>query len=317
MGPCLVAVIIIRAVPARGARLDPDLILGAHVPMAGGLVKAPGRGTDIGADAIQIFTRSQLQWRADPVGAEEALAFRAAVAASGLRAVLAHGSYLVNLASPDPAALARSRAAFVADMERCQALGVRFLIFHPGAHMGSGEATGLATIATSLDHVMERAQAPDVHPTLEVTAGQGSSLGHRFEQIAAVLALMKRPECARVCLDTCHLLAAGYDLATPRGHAETLRRFERVLGLQRLAAIHMNDARQGLGSHADRHAPIGKGCLGLDAFRRIVRDPRLRGVPMILETPGGLAAWAGEITLLRRLARSAPGAPQGALARRR
>lgn len=274
--------------------------------MAGGLEKAPARGAAIGADAIQIFTRSQLQWRAEPIRRDEALAFRAAVAASGLGVVVAHGSYLVNLASPDADALARSRAAFVADMERCHALGIRWLIFHPGAHMGAGEAVGLATIAASLDHVIERAQAPDVHPTLEVTAGQGSSLGHRFEQIAAILARMKRPERARVCLDTCHLLAAGYDLATPHGYAETLHRFERVLGLPSLAAIHLNDARQGLGSHADRHAAIGKGFLGLATFRRIVRDPRLRSVPMILETPGGLDAWAGEITLLRRLVRPAP-----------
>jgi deoxyribonuclease-4 len=297
-------------VPPRSAVLEADLIVGAHVPMAGGLEKAPGRGAAIGADAIQIFTRSQLQWRAEPIRPDEAVAFRAAVAAAGLRGVVAHGSYLVNLASPDPAALVRSRAAFVADMERCHALGVRWLIFHPGSHMGAGEAAGIANIAASLDHALERARAPDVHPTLEVTAGQGSSLGHRFEQIAAVLALMKRPERARVCLDTCHLLAAGYDLATPHGYAETLRSFECELGLPSLAAIHLNDARQGLGSHADRHAPLGKGFLGLAAFRRIVRDPRLRGVPMILETPGGLEAWASEITLLRRLVGHSAGGPR-------
>lgn len=275
--------------------------------MAGGLEKAPARGAAIGADAIQIFTRSQLQWRAAPIRRDEAAAFRAAVSASGVRAVVAHGSYLVNLASPDAAALARSRAAFVADMERCHALGIRHLIFHPGAHMGAGEAAGLATVAASLDHALERADAPDVHATIEVTAGQGSCLGHRFEQIDAILARMRRPEGVRVCLDTCHLLAAGYDLATPRGHEETLRSFETVLGLSRLAAVHLNDARLGLGSHVDRHAPIGKGTLGLSAFRRIVRDPRLRDVPLILETPGGLDAWAAEITLLRRLAGRARG----------
>jgi deoxyribonuclease-4 len=272
--------------------------------MAGGLEKAPARGAAIGADAIQIFTRSQLRWRAEPIHADEAAAFRSAVAASGLRTVVAHGSYLVNLASPDAAALARSRAAFVADMERCQALGIRHLIFHPGAHMGAGEDKGLARVAASLDDALARAEAPEVHPTIEVTAGQGSCLGHRFEQIEEILARMKRPERARVCLDTCHLLAAGYDLATPRGYDETLRGFERRLGLPRLAAIHLNDAREGLGSHADRHAPIGRGRLGLPAFRRIVRDPRLSEVPLILETPGGLDAWTGEIALLRRLAGS-------------
>jgi deoxyribonuclease-4 len=273
------------------------------VPTSGGLALAPARAAAIHAEAIQIFTRSQLQWRARPIEPEEAAAFRAATAAHGLRAVVAHGSYLVNLASPEPGALARARDAFVADMERCHALGIRSLIFHPGAHLGAGEAAGLAAVAASLDHVLERTPGLDVRPALEITAGQGSSLGHSFEQLAAILEGARHAERVDVCLDTCHLLAAGYDIVTASGYEATLRSFDRIVGLRRLAAVHLNDARRERGSHADRHAPIGEGHLGLAFFRRIVRDPRLRGLPLILETPGGLPKWKRELALLRRLAR--------------
>jgi deoxyribonuclease-4 len=279
-------------------------LLGAHVSTAGGLALAPARAAAIRAEAIQIFTRSQLQWRARPIEPEEAAAFRAAMAASGLRAVVAHGSYLVNLASPEPGALARSRDAFVAEMERCHALGIRSLIFHPGAHLGAGEAAGLAAVAASLDCILERTQGLEVRPTLEITAGQGSSLGHSFEQLAAILERVRLGQRVDVCLDTCHLLAAGYDIVTPSGYEATLLAFDRLVGLRRLAAMHLNDARRERGSHADRHAPIGEGHLGLAVFRRIVNDPRLRGLPMILETPGGLPKWTQELALLRRLQRT-------------
>jgi deoxyribonuclease-4 len=276
-------------------------LLGAHVPTSGGLALAPARGNAIRADAIQIFTRSQLQWKARSVAPEEAAAFREATAASGLRAVVAHGSYLVNLASPEPRALERSREAFVAELERCHALGIGCLIFHPGAHLGAGEAAGLATVAASLVHVLERTEGVEVSLALEATAGMGSSLGHSFEQLAAILELVKGAARVRVCLDTCHLFAAGYDIASPAGYESTLRAFERTVGLARLAALHLNDSRRELGSRADRHAPIGAGHLGLATFRRIVRDARLRGLPMLLETPGGLPAWKRELALLRRL----------------
>lgn len=290
------------APPGAGGSPASVTLLGAHVPTAGGLAKAPAHGHSIGATAIQIFTRNQVQWAARPVAAEEAAAFRAALDGSGVGMVVAHGSYLVNLASPEAELRARSRAAFVADLARCHALGIPYLIFHPGAHMGAGEAVGLRTLVRSLDHVLARATALDVVPLLEVTAGQGSTLGHRFEHLAEVLARVRAPERLGVCLDTCHLFAAGYDIAGERGYEDTLARLERLVGLERVRALHLNDAKKGLGSRLDRHAPIGAGGLGLDVFRRLLRDPRLSGRPMVLETPGGLDGWRREIALLRELA---------------
>jgi deoxyribonuclease-4 len=277
-------------------------LLGAHVSTSGGLAKAPARGREIRADAIQIFTRNQVQWRAKPIAAEEAADFRAALGDSGLRRVVAHASYLVNLASPDPQALRRSREAFLADMERCEALGVSHLIFHPGAHLGSGEDAGLTTVAQSLDWVLERA-GNAVRPLIEVTAGQGSCVGHSFEHLASILARTRRADRVGVCLDTCHMLAAGHDIATRLGYRRSFGQFGRTVGFDKLEAFHLNDAKRPLGSRLDRHECIGKGFLGRATFRRLVRDRRFRGTPMILETPAGMAGWKKEIALLRRLAR--------------
>jgi len=275
-------------------------MLGAHVPTAGGLARAPENGRAIGARAIQIFTRNQLQWAGRPLGKKEAAEFRAAVAASGVRVVLSHGSYLVNLASPHGPSLRRSRAAFRNEMRRCHLLGIPYLVFHPGAHLGAGEAVGLANVARSLDQVLER-PAYDVMPLVEVTAGQGSCIGHRFAHLAEILDRVKSPERVGFCLDTCHLYAAGYDITTPRGYEQAFAELEKRVGLGRVRAFHLNDAKQGLGSRLDRHQSIGKGHLGLATFRRLLRDPRFRGVPMVLETPGPLARWKAELRLLRSL----------------
>ena len=276
-------------------------MLGAHVPTAGGLHLAPERGRAIAAEAIQVFTRNQVQWAARAVGGREAAAFRKAVAANGIRAVLAHGSYLVNLGTPDRGARRKSRDAFVGEMRRCHALGIPRLVFHPGAHMGAGEEAGLRLVAESLNHALDCGRDLAVTPLLEVTAGQGSYLGHRFEHLAAILDRLESPGRVGVCLDTCHLLAAGYDIATPRGYARTMGELDRVVGLGRVGAFHLNDSMKGLGSRLDRHAPIGRGFLGTATFRRLLRDPRFRGVPMVLETPGPLDRWKRELALLRRL----------------
>jgi deoxyribonuclease-4 len=276
-------------------------LLGAHVPTTGGLTTAAANAAAIGATAIQIFTRNQVQWKARPVGQEEAAAFKEAVARSGVGIVLSHGSYLVNLASPDPPILKKSRDSFLAEMQRCHALGIPFLIFHPGAHMGRGEEAGLAAIAASLDALLQRAEGLAVTPLLEVTAGQGSYVGHRFEHMARILERVERPERLGVCLDTCHLLAAGHDIASPDGYEETMRSLEAIVGLARVKAVHLNDAKQGLGSKLDRHAAIGDGYLGLETFRRILNDPRFADVPMVVETPGPLEEWKREIALLRGL----------------
>jgi deoxyribonuclease IV len=280
------------------------VLLGAHVSIAGGLPTAAEEGRAIGADVVQIFTRNQVQWRARPVAPDEAEAFKAAIARSGVEMVVTHGSYLVNLASPKPDILARSRQAFVAEMERCHALGVPYLVFHPGAHMGAGEDAGLATIAESLDHVFERADGLSVTPLLEVTAGQGSYVGHRFEHLAAILDRSARSDRLGICLDTCHLLAAGYDIASDEGYETTLADLSRLVGLERLKAVHLNDAKKGLGSRLDRHEAIGEGFLGIETFRRIVNDRRFEGLPLILETPGGVDEWKREIALLRGLRRA-------------
>ncbi len=280
-------------------------LLGAHVPTAGGLERAPAHGRALRADAIQIFTRNQVQWQARPVVAAEAAAFRAALAASGVRVVVAHGSYLVNLASPDAELLRKSRAAFRADLERCQALGVSQLVFHPGAHMGAGEEEGLRRLVESLDEIVGSLPGLAVQPTLEVTAGQGSCLGHDFAHLAFVL---ERAACGPrlgICLDTCHLLEAGHEIATEAGFERVLARLHGEVGLQRVTAFHLNDARAPLGSRLDRHAALGAGHLGRPFFRRLVRDQRFAGLPMVLETPSGLAGWKREIALLRRWVRAA------------
>jgi deoxyribonuclease IV len=274
-------------------------LLGAHVPTAGGLHKAPAHGQDIGATAIQVFTRNQRQWAAKPLSAEETSAFRAALSATGIRSVMAHASYLINLASPDPVVLGRGRDALREEVARCHALGIPYAIFHPGAHLGCGEEAGVRAVAASLDDVLSASPDAPVMALVEITAGQGSCVGHRFEHLSEILARVRSPERVGVCLDTCHLYAAGYDIATPRGYERTIAEFDRVVGLGTLRAMHLNDSRRELGSRVDRHAPIGEGHLGLATFRRIVTDDRLTAVPKVLETPGGLEGWRREIALLR------------------
>jgi deoxyribonuclease IV len=277
--------------------------LGAHVPVTGGLFNAPGNGIAIGAEAIQIFTRNQMQWACRPLADEECARFREALAQSGIRRVLTHGSYLVNLASPNRDFLRKSRDCLVREIERCHRLGIPHVVFHPGAHMGAGEDEGLTAIARSLDEILERTEGLDVMPLLEVTAGQGTSLGHRFEHLAGIFDRVRAPERLGVCLDTCHVYAAGYDIATPEGYERTLREFARVVGLDKLKAIHLNDSKRERGSRVDRHARAGEGRLGLDTFARILNDRRFHGLPLVVETPGPIAEWKKEIARLRRLVR--------------
>lgn len=255
--------------------------------IAGGLERAVERGQSVGCETIQIFTKNNNQWRGRPLLEIDARRFRQALASSPVRFAFAHDSYLINLATPARTLLERSREAFVDEMERSEQLGLRYLVLHPGAHVGSGEEAGIRTIAESFDWIFKRTAGLQVEVLIETTAGQGTNLGFRFEQIRAILGRVRHEERLGVCADTCHLLAAGYDLRTEEGYEATFGSFDRTIGLDRLKAFHLNDSKKPLGSRVDRHEHIGKGHLGTEPFRRLVNDPRFRNHPMVLETPKG------------------------------
>ncbi|MBP2671975.1 MAG: putative endonuclease, partial [candidate division NC10 bacterium] len=253
--------------------------------IAGGVDKAPLRGRQTGCDAIQIFTKSNRQWRARPLGDDEVAAFRANLKAAGIGPVVAHDCYLLNLAAPVAAVWKRSVAAFRDELERAERLGIPYLVTHPGSHLSASETDGMARVAEALNVLHAALPRHRVRILLETTAGQGTSLGHRFEQLAAILEQVESADRVGLCLDTCHLFAAGYDIRSPAGYRKTMRALMVCGGRARVKAIHLNDSRQGLGSRVDRHAHIGEGCLGPAAFRLFLNDPRFRAVPMILETP--------------------------------
>ena len=259
--------------------------LGAHMSIAGGVDRAIERGASIGCSAIQIFNKSSNQWAARPLGEDEVARFRAARARAGIDPVVAHDSYLINLCSPDDALYRKSIAALVEELERCARLGVEWLVVHPGGHMGQGEDFGVRRMAGAIDEVHVRLPACGTGIVIETMAGQGTVIGHRFEQIAAILANVKRPERLGVCLDTCHVFAAGYDLRTPQLYAETMRRFDGEIGFSRLRVVHVNDSKKDLGCRVDRHEHVGKGFLGPEAFGLLMNDARFLNVPLLLETP--------------------------------
>lgn len=262
-----------------------DLLLGAHMSIAGGIDLAPIRGKEIGCQTIQFFTKSSNQWRARPLLPDEIERYRANLRAAEIAPAVAHDSYLINLASTDPELHRKSMAAFLEELERAEALGIPYLVTHPGAHMGAGDESGLRQVVNSLRELLKQTKGYRVQVVIETTAGQGTSLGYRFEQIAALLDQIGLPERTGVCLDTCHVFAAGYDIRTPEGYANVLGAFDTVVGISHLRVIHLNDSKKELGCRVDRHEHIGKGAIGLEAFRCVLTDPRLRGVPMILETP--------------------------------
>ncbi|MBA4064563.1 MAG: deoxyribonuclease IV [Isosphaera sp.] len=260
-------------------------VLGAHLSVAGGLRKAAEAAAALGCGTVQIFTKSPNAWEAKPLADADVRAFRAAVAAAGLRFPTAHDSYLINLAAPDDAAFRKSVAALAVEVERAEALGLSYLVTHPGAHTGSGEDAGLARVAAGLDEVRGRCPGVKVKVLLETTAGQGTCLGHRFEHLRTILDHVTDADWLGVCLDTCHVFAAGYGLATADEYAATVDEFDRVVGLSRLELFHLNDSVKGRGSRVDRHAGIGLGMIGPEPFRRLVTDTRFAHLPMVLETP--------------------------------
>ena len=276
---------MVRPMKPQTRKTEPGLLLGAHMSIAGGIDLAPLRGQEVGCLTIQLFTKSSNQWRARPLPPDEIERYRANLRAAGIAPVVAHDSYFINLASTDPALHQKSMAAFLEELERAEALGIPYLVTHPGAHMGAGEESGLRQVANSIREVLKQTKGYMAEVVIETAAGQGTSLGHRFEQIAALLDQIGIPERTGVCLDTCHVFAAGYDIRGPDGYAGVLGAFDTIVGIPNLRVIHLNDSKKELGCRVDRHEHIGKGAIGLDAFRCLVTDPRLRGVPMILETP--------------------------------
>lgn len=262
-------------------------LLGAHMSIAGGVGNALLLGKKVNCDAIQIFTKSSRQWAAKPYTKEEIELFRFNRKETGIATVIAHDSYLLNLGSPDKALRKRSVAAFIDELERCEMLGVSHLIAHPGAHMGTGEAEGIKTIARSLNEVHNGCPSYNAKVTLEITAGQGSCLGYCFEQIGRMFDATHENDRLRVCFDTQHAFAAGYDIRTREGYERTFSEFDDAIGVDRIAAFHLNDSKKELNSRVDRHEHIGKGQIGVEAFRLLLNDPRFRGLPMCLETPKG------------------------------
>jgi len=259
--------------------------LGAHLSIAGGLPRAVDRAEASGCQALQIFTKSAGQWRARELPPEEIALFKRRVRQTKIRPVVAHNSYLINLAAADPALRRRSIDSLRDELDRAEALGLDGLVMHPGSYTSGTETGGLKLIADGLAEIL--ASRPDgrTRILLEHTAGQGTNLGHRFEHLAEIIDLLGGSPRLGVCLDTCHLLVAGYDICSEQGYQETFRQFGAIVGFSRLKAFHMNDSKKPCMSRVDRHEHIGKGCLGLAPFRRIVNDPRFAKLPMLLETP--------------------------------
>ncbi|MBA3231961.1 MAG: deoxyribonuclease IV [Acidobacteria bacterium] len=259
--------------------------LGAHLSIAGGLPRAVDRAQASRCDALQIFTKSAGQWRARPLPPDEVALFRRRVEETGIHPVVAHNSYLINLAAADTALRAQSLAALGEELDRARLLGLDGLVMHPGSYTTGDVESGLQLIAEGLAELLRTRRGMRLRILLEHTAGQGTNLGHRFEHLRTLIERLNGSDQIGVCLDTCHLLAAGYDVCTEAGYRETFREFDRLVGLDRIKVFHLNDSKKPCGSRVDRHEHIGKGCLGIEPFRMLLNDPRFAGLPMLLETP--------------------------------
>lgn len=272
--------------------------VGAHVSIGGGVENAPLNASRIGAKAFAMFTKNQRQWKAKPLTAASIEAFKRNCDELGFSPdrILPHDGYLINLGHPEEEGLARSREAFCDEFQRCAELGLKTLNFHPGSHLNKiSEEECLRRVSESVNIALGR--TPDVMAVIENTAGQGSNVGYRFEHLARIISRVSDQSRVGVCLDTCHSHAAGYDIKTREGYVRTLEAFDDIVGLRYLKAWHLNDAKKGVGSRVDRHAPLGEGELGLKPFEFIMKDARFEALPLILETPEE-QRWPGEIRLL-------------------
>lgn len=284
-----------------------DLELGAHMSAAGGVENALLIAQQANCQCVQLFSANQRQWQAKTLTTEQIDVFRKTYETTQLKTLVVHASYLINLAAINTETYKKSLIALQEELDRCDQLGIHYLVLHPGAHMKAGVPAGLKKVVKSLNHVFKKTWKCQL--LLETTAGQGSCLGCEFEHLAEIRAGLENPEAVGVCLDTCHIFAAGYDLTTPTGYSKTLQEFEQTVGLEHLKVIHMNDSKTPLGSRVDRHDHIGKGKLGPKAFKNLMTDSRITNRPIILETPKGTSPGGRDydklnLATLRRLAKS-------------
>lgn len=260
------------------------LLLGSHTSVAGGIHTAFARAASIGCTTMQVFVKNANQWYGKPPTDDDVLKYREAQAQCRVHPVIAHAAYLINLCAANPAVRKKSQEGFEDEVRRCERFGIKALVVHPGAHIGAGEDEGIKCIADSLNIVHERTNSFRALSALETTAGQGTTLGYKFEHLRRIIDLVEQKERMVVCIDTCHLFAAGYPVHTQKGWDATIREFDQVIGLDRLVAVHVNDSIKPFGSRRDRHEHIGKGVMGLEGFRALMNDTRLANIPKILET---------------------------------
>lgn len=282
---------------------DKPLLIGAHTSASGGSFHALEEGAEIGATTIQLFTNNQKQWKGRSISDEEAILFKEMKQATAIHVTMSHDSYLINLGSPDELILSKSLKAFEEEIERCHQLEIDYLNFHPGAYTSSSEQACLDKIAQSLLSMEKLCHKGKTRLLIETTAGQGTCVGHTFDQIGYLIKKTHKHIPIGVCIDTCHIFAAGYDISTSSGWDKTLKEFDDKVGLEHLYAFHLNDSKHPLGSRKDRHENLGEGFIGLECFKFLMRDKRVKDLPKYLETPNGETAWKKEISLLKQYAK--------------
>ncbi|MGD2170280.1 MAG: deoxyribonuclease IV [Chlamydiota bacterium] len=282
--------------------MEEKVLVGAHISIAGGLQLAPMRGKEVGATVMQIFTSNQKQWQGKRITEEELQLWHQALEDTGITHVMSHDSYLINLGSPKPPLLEKSRAAFRQELSRCHLLDIDYLNFHPGAATDSDVEKCLDTIIESLLTIKDLSDKGPTRLLLETTAGQGSTVGHTFEQLAYIIRNVKQHIPIGVCIDTCHTFSAGYDIRTFDACEKTFQQFDDIIGMQHLYAFHINDSLKELGQRKDRHANIGKGFIGEECFKYLMQNSKTKHIPKYLETPNGSEFWKDEISLLKSYA---------------
>ncbi|MEM0136808.1 MAG: deoxyribonuclease IV [Thermoplasmata archaeon] len=281
--------------------LGDEMIVGGHMSIGEGFSKIPERASKIGLKSAQVFTKNQRQWISKPLNKTDVEEYIENMKKYNIVITVAHASYLINLAAPEEDKWNKSIESMVHELERCSTLKIPYLIFHPGAHMGKGENFGLNRIVEAIDKIIEKSEIKDVNITLETTAGQGSNLGYKFEHLQYIIENVSDESRINVCLDTCHIFAAGYELRSKNGYDETMGKFENIIGFKKLVAVHLNDSEKGLGSRVDRHAQIGYGYIGREGFKNILSDNKFNNIPLILETPGGEPLYPQDIKVIKEI----------------